>query len=243
MKKLFSHIVLLLLLTQGQLMFSQQELQSADETEETTFTVRGSVYDTELNKPISQVNIEVNGGQYTSTNSSGDFSIQAKKGDELVIRHKDFETVYYTIQDTERIRVEVEKEKAYSKNLQKIYKRRDPSFNSLLDSAVANTKTDAEKSIHFITDALSESVSATQNSNAYETLADVYMHWNQYDLAVTNYEISLQSNTTNDKKLKLAKAFRLNKNYQESLLTYSDINQNELSKYQMVKLHIEGRIE
>jgi len=69
MKKLFSHIVLLLLLTQGQLMFSQQELQSADKTEETTFTVRGSVYDTELNKPISQVNIEVNGGQYTSTNS------------------------------------------------------------------------------------------------------------------------------------------------------------------------------
>lgn len=236
MEKLIRKSALILLVLLGQVMFSQQEIQSAESAEEATFTIKGSVIEKVSNKPISQVNIEVNGGQYTSTNLSGDFSIQAKKGDLLVIKHKDFETIYYTIKDSERIKVEVEEEKAYSSKSQKIYKRRSSSFNSLLDSAVVYTKTDAEKSIQFITDALSESVSAKQNSDAYETLADVYMHWNQYDLAITNYEISLQSDVTNDKKLKLAQALRLNKNYQESLFTYSNIKKSELSNYQKVEL-------
>lgn len=234
MKNFIKHIAFVFLLLQANLLFSQQEGVMEDKTRE-PFTVKGSVYEKGSRKPISQVNIEVNGGQYTTTDFSGNFRIQARKGDQLVIRHKDFETVYYTIQDDERIRVEVE-EQNLSKSNNKVYKRKSSSFNSLLDSAVVYTKKDAEKSLQFITDALSESVSVKQNSDAYETLADIYMYWNQYDLAVTNYEISLQSNSTNDKKLKLAKAFRLNKNYQESLDAYSKINVSELSNYQKVEL-------
>ena len=219
-------------------MFAQQEIQSSDKVQEAIFTVEGSVYEKDSHEPISHVNIEINGGQYTTTNFSGEFKIQAKIGDELVIRHKDFETVYYTILNDDDIKVEVEQEEKYS-NMRKVMslKKKASSFNSLIDSAKVYSKTNAEKSIQFITEALSESISSAQNSDAYETLADVYMHWNQFDLATTNYEISLQSNATNDKKLKLAKALRLNKNYQESLTTYSEINVKGLSNYQKVELH------
>lgn len=235
MKNFIKYTVFAILLLQVNTLFSQQEGIVA-EKDEATFTINGSVYEKESRDPIFQVNIEVNGGQYTTTNSGGDFVIRAKKGDELIIRHKDFETVYYTIQDDEDIKVEVKQEKTYSKTSKMANKKRSSSFNSLLDSAITYTKTDAEKSIQFITEALSQSVSSDQNSDAYETLADVYLYWNQYDLAVTNYEISLQSNFINDKKLKLAKALRLNKNYQESLFAYSEIDIKELSNYQKVEL-------
>ncbi len=238
MENFIKHIVFAILLFQGNLLFSQQEILSADKAEEAIFTVKGSVYEKDSRNPISQVNIEINGGQYTTTDFSGDFKIKAKKGDQLVIRHKDFETVYYIIQSDEDIRVEVEQEKKYSKiSKKKSIQKRASSYNSLIDSANVYVKRDAEKSIQFITEALSESVSTDQNSDAYETLADVYMYWNQFDLAVTNYEISLQSNSTNNKKLKLANALRLNKNYQESLLAYSEIRESELSNYQKVELH------
>ena len=239
MKSFIKYVVCFILLAQGNLLFSQQEILSADKAKEPTFTVKGSVYEKDSREPISQVNIEINGGQYTTTNFSGEFVIQAKKGDELVIRHKDFETVYYSIKNDEDIRVEVqEQEKNYSKMRKKMpLQKRASSFYSLIDSAKVYVKTDAEKSIQFITEALSQSVSISQNSDAYETLADVYLYWNQFDLAVTNYEISLQSNSSSNKKLKLANALKLNKNYQESLVAYAEIDENILSNYQKIELH------
>ena len=239
MKSFIKYVVCFILLAQGNLLFSQQEILSADKAKEPTFTVKGSVYEKDSREPISQVNIEINGGQYTTTNFSGEFVIQAKKGDELVIRHKDFETVYYSIQNDEDIRLEVqEQEKNYSKMRKKMpLQKRASSFYSLIDSAKVYVKTDAEKSIQFITEALSQSVSISQNSEAYETLADVYLYWNQFDLAVTNYEISLQSNSSSNKKLKLANALKLNKNYQESLVAYAEIDENILSNYQKIELH------
>ena len=72
------------------------------------FTVRGSVVESNTNNPIPNVNIEVNGGSYATTDLSGNFRIEGRKGDELTIKHKDFETVYYTIQSNERIKVEVQ---------------------------------------------------------------------------------------------------------------------------------------
>ena len=239
MKSFIKYVVCFILLAQGNLLFSQQEILSADKAKEPTFTVKGSVYEKDSREPISQVNIEINGGQYTTTNFSGEFVIQAKKGDELVIRHKDFETVYYSIQNDEDIRLEVqEQEKNYSKMRKKMpLQKRASSFYSLIDSAKVYVKTDAEKSIQFITEALSQSVSISQNSDAYETLADVYLYWNQFDLAVTNYEISLQSNSSSNKKLKLANALKLNKNYQESLVAYAEIDENILSNYQKIELH------
>lgn len=199
------------------------------------FIVRGSVLESDTRDPISKVNIEVNGGSYTVTNSVGEFRIMVRKGDELVIRHKDFQTVYYTIKSSERITVEVDPVITGRSDIVK--RRNDKAFNSLLDSAIVNIKTNSNKSIQFVTEALEESHSIKENAEAYEVLADVYMQLKQYDLAASNYRISLQSVSAIEVKLKLAKAYEMNKNYQESLDMYKSINESELSNYQTVQLH------
>ncbi|TYB78378.1 histidine kinase [Bizionia myxarmorum] len=197
------------------------------------FTVRGSVYDAELKQPIPQVNIEVNGGAYTTTNNAGEFRIQVKKGDELVVKHKDFETIYYTIKDNERLKIEVRAETKSSNSPQL---NKGLSFNAAIDSSEYYLKTDIKKSLQFITEALSKSSSKTENAEVYEMLGDVYVFWKQYDLAESNYNMSLQNIKAISVQIKLAKAYWYNKNYQESLAVYKSISQKELSNWQQVIL-------
>ena len=236
MRSFIKYFIWILVLLHSDELISQHDFEMSQQVEK-SFIVKGSVYEKTTRKPITNVNILVNSGNYTTTNALGEFSIKVKKGDELIIKHKDFETVYYIIESSEDLRIEVEEEEKYLRTSNKIYNRNASSFNSLIDSAKVYRKSNPEKSIQFITEALSESISAKQNSEAYETLADIYLYWNQFDLAVTNYEISMQSNTTVGKKLKLANALRLNKNYQESLNTFNDIEFEILSNYQKVELY------
>lgn len=202
------------------------------------FTVRGSVVESNTNNPIPNVNIEVNGGSYATTDLSGNFRIEVRKGDELTIKHKDFETVYFTIQSNERIKVEVQpsvEDVQYSK---KKYSSTSPElFKSLIDSAETHLKKDAKKSIQFIEKALGVGNSSKENAEAYEVLGDIYLYWKQYDLAVSNYRISIQNNSANAVKLKLASAYRQNKNYQESLQIYNGVNKRELTNWQLVELY------
>ncbi|SEP73233.1 Tetratricopeptide repeat-containing protein [Hyunsoonleella jejuensis] len=200
------------------------------------FTVRGSVIEQDTRNPIPNVNIQINGGQYTTTDIFGAFRIEARKGDQLTIRHKDFETIYYTIQSNERITVQVEPNTETTKF--KRYKSRSESqFNWYIDSAEAYLKKDAKKSIQFVADALEASTSKKENGDAYEVLGDIYMYWEQFDLAISNYRISLQSKNSNETRLKLAKAYRLNENYQESIQEYNNVDKSTLSNYQLVKLY------
>ncbi|WP_396602253.1 histidine kinase [Algibacter sp. R77976] len=204
------------------------------------FTVRGSVVESDTQKPIPDVNIEVNGGGYTATDFFGEFRIEVREGDELTIRHKDFETVFYVIRSNERIKVEVEpndEDQSKISKFKSISRSQKELFKPLIDSAEAYLKKDAKKSIQFIADALSEANSTKQNSEAYEVLGDIYMYWKQYDLAVSNYRISLQNTKANNVSLKLAKAYMQNKNYQESLQTYNEISKGELTNWQLTDLY------
>jgi len=219
-------------LGQADYLFSQNNEVDKSEAK---FSVRGSVIEVDTYNPVSDVSISVNGGEYTTTNTAGDFRILVKVGDELTIKHKDIETVYHTIKDEERITVEVHSEERSRTNTKR--KLNTIQFNNLIDSAETYLKNDAEKSIQFITEALSQSNSVKQNSEAYEVLADVYMKWKQYDLAISNYKISLQNNTLNEVELKLANAYFENKAYQESLEAYQKITYNALSKYQKIIYH------
>lgn len=198
------------------------------------FTVRGFIRENESYNPIKDANVQVNGGAYTSSNPAGEFRIQVRKGDELRISHKDFETVYHTVVDGERIVVNV----LPSGGRSDVYKnKRNTTFNSTLDSAIVYKKKSIEKSVQFITESIKQSKSIKNNAEAYEVLADIYMYWKQYDLAVNYYRISLNSLKTNEVNLKLAEAYKKNKNYQESLSIYNDLNKKELSNYQLVELH------
>jgi two-component system LytT family sensor kinase len=204
------------------------------------FNLKGSVIEAETNLPISRVNIEIDGGNYTTTNNLGDFSISAKIGDELILRSDDFRTVYYTIIDRQKITLKVENIEEIPELRSKRSKSTDV-FRSYIDSAKTFTKKDAKRSIEYVTKAL-ESVpgkAATneQNSIAFETLGDINLIWEQQDLAIDNYKRSLSAKTSIPVQIKLADAFMKNKNYQESITEYSNLLKNKLSNYQNVQVY------
>ncbi|GAA3646549.1 hypothetical protein GCM10022397_34400 [Flavivirga jejuensis] len=218
--------------------FMSAQVYSKSIDQEPRFTVRGSVIESDTRDPIPNVNIEINGGAYTTTDYFGNFRIQAKKGDELTIRYKDFETVYYTIQSNERIVVKVESNKEETEyKKKKLLRSNSNQFKSLIDSAETYLKEDAKRSLQFIESAFVESNSVKENAEAYEVLGDIYMFWKQYDLAVFNYRISDQNQEANGVKLKLAAAYKQNSNYQESIETYNEINKKELSNWELVQLY------
>jgi len=211
-------------------MQAQQQFNKTDA--DATFTIKGLVREVDTYNPVVDVNIQVNGGSYTSTSLSGEFRINVKIGDEIMISHKDFETIYYTVKSHDDLTVEVHAliEDAYVKKI----KTKSNSFKSTIDSAVFYKKISAEKSIQFITESIPKSTSVKQNAEAFEVLADVYMYWKQYDLAVTNYRISLNNVNATDVNLKLAKAYFKNKNHQESLAIYNSLKTSDLSNWQNV---------
>ncbi|WP_397364766.1 histidine kinase [Olleya sp. R77988] len=234
MKNLHLIIALFLCITAQQLTHAQQQLNRA---EDESFTVKGKVLESDNYDPITDVNIQVNGGSYTSTTFDGEFRIEVKIGDEIMISHKDFETVYYTVKTDDDIRVEVQSiiEDAFVQKK----KTKQNTFESTIDSALFYKKISAEKSIQFIAESIPKSTSVKQNAEAFEVLADVYVYWKQYDLAVTNYRISLNNVNSKDVNLKLAKAYFNNKNYQESLAIYNSYKPEDLSNWQNV-LRYEG---
>ncbi|WP_249041578.1 tetratricopeptide repeat-containing sensor histidine kinase [Aequorivita lipolytica] len=205
--------------------------------------LKGEVIDGETNMPIAKVNVEILGGQYTTTNLSGRFAISAKIGDELVIKSDDFLTVYYTVAKNDFITVRVEKAlgqpaPSVSRSSQD---NKQNSFSVYLDSAKYFLKRDAQKSIEYVTRALepgrNKTISNKENSQAFETLGDINLFWNQPDLAVDNYKRSIQNLSNTDVSIKLAKAFAQNKNYQESISAFQNLLKANLSAYQKVEVH------
>ena len=212
---------------------SGQNISSLNDAE--IFTVRGNIRESDSRDPISDADIQVNGGSYAKSSLDGTFRIQVKKGDQIIISHDDFETVYYTIKDDDDITVEVEPVGVYG-YVQKI-KTKENTFRSAIDSAQFYKKISAEKSIQFITESISKSTSVKQNAQAFEVLGDVNMYWKQYDLATTNYRISLKNDDNIDVKLKLAKAYFLNNNYQKSLDIYNGLEDKTLNNWQQIEKH------
>ena len=226
-----TYYILSLFCLVGFLSFGQnREIHSADEN--VAFTLRGSVFEKETNKPYKNVEILVNGGKYVTTSFDGTFNIQAKIGDELIIKHPDFETIYYTVKSNERISIEVVD--ANQSRFRSKSTSDSKRFNQMIDSADAYLKKDAERSIKFIGDALNVNVSAAQSAEAQELLGDIYMHWKQFDLAISAYKISLQNKETPSSKLKLAKGYLHNDDFKASLDTYKQIDENILSNYEKV---------
>ncbi|MCA0133427.1 histidine kinase [Winogradskyella alexanderae] len=217
-------------------LFGQNKKEAEAEKEVGYFDIRGSVYIQNSREPLEQVSIEVNNGFYTTTNKDGNFNIRAKIGDELTIRHRDFETIFYTIESGDRINIEVsDGNNSYRKRFGK--ETLSLRFNRLIDSADIYLKKDAEKSIQFIGDALDKDISSNQSAQAHELLGDVYMYWKQYDLAISAYKISIQNTESSSVVLKLAKAYHGNEEYDISIKTYQNINAEDLSNYQRAEFY------
>lgn len=201
------------------------------------FTVRGSVKEKYTNEPVPKVTIIVNGGLYEQTSYDGNFKIKVKLGDQIRITHKDFEAVDYTITSRDRITILIVSQTQGKPTKKELRYKDVKTFNQLIDSADTYLKSDAERSIQFIADALNKSASQTQNAEAYLILGDLYVFWKQYDLAISNYKIALQNKSLSSTKLKLAKAYFINKENQQSIKTFKSINTNTLSNYQKTEYY------
>ena len=215
-----------------------QKTNQDNYSKEAIFTLKGSVYQKDTRKPYKNVSVLVNGGSYTVTRLDGVFTVKAKVGDELIISHNDFETVYYTITSNERVDIEVvdaEKSGRISKKESSVKR-----FKSMVDSANVYLKKDAERSVKFIGDALNVNTTTSQSAEAHELLGDVYMYWKQYDLAISAYKTSIQNVNVTTAKLKLAKAYYNNDEPEMSISTYKTITSKDISNYQKIML-LEGK--
>lgn len=207
-----------------------------------SFVLKGVVIDFETNAPVPRVNVEITAGDYTTTNVAGEFSIAASIGDELIIKSDAFETVYYTIKDKQDITIKVKQieEETLQVTSRSVLPLKD-IFKKYIDSARFFLKKDAKKSIEYVTRAIeataSEKASEANNRIAFETLGDINLYWEQYDLAIDNYKRSLSAERNTDTRIKLASAFIKNKNYQEGIAVYEALLKGSLSNYQRVVVY------
>lgn len=232
-----SYLVILLFFCGLQISFSQNRASS-----QPPFYLKGKVVNAADYSPISKVNIEINGKGYTTTNNAGEFTIEASIGDELVVRSDDFKTVYYSIKDKQKITIEVEAvEKEASGISTKSRTSNKDYFNVYIDSANYYLKKDAKRSIEYVTKAL-ESVSGkkptnTQNGIAFGTLGDINLEWQLPDLALSNFKQSVNFSPKVETRIKLAKAYMQNGNYQESIQEYKNLLKVDLTTYQQIEVY------
>ncbi len=230
-------IAFILLLGSSAMVLSQINRAEADD-----FVLKGQVLDAENNNPIPRVNIEVTGKGYATTNRAGEFQISAQIGDELVIRSDDFKTIYHIVKDQQRISVKVEK--AIETVMPVTSRSRNDTidyFKVNIDSAKYALRKDAKRSIDFVTKAFESvtvrKISQWQNAIAFETLGDINLYWQLPDLAISNYKESIRAIPVADTRIKLAKAFKQNNNYQESISEYKKLLKVDLSFYQRVEVY------
>ncbi len=185
--------------------------------------IKGSVLGKENRTPIAQVQISTDRGNYTYTNSLGEFKIKAAIGDLLIFESPEFETVRHRIASNEDVDVLVEGySERRSKNL--IKKESVSEQNSLmghqrlLDSANFYKKKDLEKSIDFIAQSieiLGSSGKKRELAMSLTVLGEIYMYHEQYDLAIANFKDALAARESNKTKLLLGQVYILNGDFQE----------------------------
>ena len=206
------------------------------------FTLRGDVQEADTYTPIDKVSVEILGGSFTRTNASGEFRLRARVGDELIISHPDFEPVRYTIRDEQRIRVEViprpeaeNEEEIVAEEMDEVgnlsksdsradNNRKTKKFRSgvnYLDMAQKVYEEDLSAGVEQVTRALDEARTDKERGVAYALLGTIFTHWKQYDLAITDFQLALETNEKIEWQMGLAKAYLLNKNYQESITEYT----------------------
>ena len=197
--------------------------------------------------PLTNVTVRVRGtGQSVLTNGIGEFTVNASAGDVLIISKdgKRINTVtlnnsnFYKVND----KSEELKRNKKSSSERKIYKNRSQNFEAkiMLDSARYYKISNPDKSIGFVEKALkglSPKSDSKDMSIAYSILGDVYSYIKQYDLAVSNYEVALNYDNQNSIKFKLANAYTLNTNFDESTEMYNELLKDKISTNQKVLVY------
>lgn len=202
-----------------------------------SMSIKGSVKEKNTRKGIRDVDVTVLGKGTITTDVFGDFRIEARVGDELVITHDSFNTIRYTIKDGQRIDIEVQDNPQEAKSPSVSKQKGELRYQENLRAAKSFLKKDAATSIEYITNALEtirddDPSSDDKKAELFESLADIYEYWKQPDLAESNYLLSLKNKYNTDVKIKLANAQLEGKNYQAALNTFDELQQSRLSNIQ-----------
>jgi tetratricopeptide (TPR) repeat protein len=214
---------------------------SAQEIVTNRFKVKVEVEDKNTGNAIKNAEVFVNEKHFNYNHIKGYYVLEAKVGDGLRVSHPDFETVYYTIKTNEEIKILVEgfsgeatsKISKYSRSKEKSSWKPD-FYHQYLDSAKFYKEKDIDKSLTFVEKTLKNNQSRQRNAASYKTLADVYLYWKQYDLAVNNYKLSYQIKENIATKIALANAQFMLKNFKESERNYKELLEEKLSNYERV---------
>ncbi|WP_157730268.1 histidine kinase [Tenacibaculum jejuense] len=209
------------------------------------FELKVRIYDTESNEYIKNAQVSINAFVTTRSDINGFYRLKARINDELVVRHPDFETVRKVIDIKDDITIEVRDNPRYSKKKWTSFRNRtkrkttSKDYTQIMDSAVYYKEKDLDKSIFFIEEALEANESKKRNANTYKVLGDIYFFWKQYDIAISNYKISLQIFDKEETRLQLAKTQFLAKKYEDSEISYKMLEDESLSNYDKVQV-LEG---
>ena len=206
-----------------------------------SFIVDITVVDKNEKRITDNIEFSVSGNIYRTNNSSGRYKIPAKVGDQIIVSHPDFDTVYYTLLSNEDIKIIVED---YTYNKGKISKSyfsnkslsKDIFFKNLDSARFYKTK-DIEKSIVFIEKILENNESKKRNGTTYKLLGDIYLYWKQFDLAAYNYKLSYQIKAEKSTKIALADAQFLSEDFKGSKKTYNELQKARLSKFEKVQVY------
>ncbi|QVY65115.1 histidine kinase [Polaribacter sp. Q13] len=222
---------------------SAQEINTDFQTNQ--FDVKVVVENKDSGDYIKNAEVFVSGKYFNYDEVRSCYLIKARVGDQLRVSNPDFETVYYTIKSDEEIKILVEglesqRELIMSKSSRKEKSIKAPDYyHQYLDSANFYKKKDIDLSLSFVEKTLQNKESKQRNSVSYKTLADIYLYWKQYDLAVNNYKLSIQINENTATKIALANAQFLLKDFSESKKTYAELEKQKLSNYERI-LVLEG---
>ena len=187
---------------------------------------------------LSGITVKIRGkNSIARTNYNGEFKIKASIGDVIILSKNGNIINSYVYDGSSQYNIE-DKSGYYSRTSKKVSKN---NFKIQLDSANYFIKSNPYKSISFVENALKSMTSKRANSlkiaQAYNVLGDIYLNLKQYDLAISNYEISLNNKNTNSVNLKLAQAHSLHKTFKESNKILNVLILEKLTIFQKIEVY------
>lgn len=244
-----SHIFLLVLFLFTTIGFAQTNSANRNENKmndafnKVEYNIKLNIIDKKTNAEIRSAYVSVNGILYPYNFIREYYPIRGKIGDQLVVYHSTFETIYYRIVSEEEIRIEiddVETENSPSRVRKGYFFKSNTTSSQYfvnLDSANYYKRIDIEKSLSFIENILKEPHSKGRNAATYRLLADIYYEWKQYDLAITNYKNSLQYRDDESTKLQIAKAAIIINEFDEAETYLNKIDSKDLGLFQKILVY------
>ena len=200
--------------------------------------------------PLRNIKVRVKGTNIvTFTNANGEFKINAKNGDVIILSKND-KTInsyrldgrsYYEVEDISNQLPENKTEKKLYSRSKKVSIDNSAMFNKLLDSAKFFKKSNPTKSIDFIEELLiiaNSSSDKSQLAKSYTALGNVYMNLKQYDLASDNYKIAFDNEKNIQNQLRYANALFQSGSFSQSETQYNLLlKDSKLTNQQKIEIH------